>query len=118
MDAEAPPEACCGLCASTWGCVAFTHYEGRCYLKEEAVNVVSCEGCSSGVLTAPSPNATLPRKWEMAGMTFTGGRYCPNISIASAPANASLHRLASTGATWVPASCMSLAPNLSTRMRP
>lgn len=77
--------------------MAFTHYAGVCYLKEAEANRVICTNCTSGALVPP-PNATLPAKWPMAGVTFTGGRYCPNVSVASA---ASLRRLASTGATWV-----------------
>lgn len=42
-----------------------------------------------------------PSKWPIAGMTFTGGRYCPNVSMGSAEATSSLHHLRSTGANWV-----------------
>jgi len=34
-------------------------------------------------------------------MTFTGGRYCPNVSIAAEAGAASMRRLASTGAMWI-----------------
>ena len=44
---------------------------------------------------------SLPPKWPMAGITFTGGRYCPNVTMGSAAGLASLDHLASTGATWV-----------------
>mmetsp|Transcript_12773 Transcript_12773/g.38319 ORF Transcript_12773/g.38319 Transcript_12773/m.38319 type:complete len:359 (+) Transcript_12773:577-1653(+) len=37
----------------------------------------------------------------MSGMTFTGGRYCPEVVMGSPAAQASLARLASTGANWV-----------------
>jgi hypothetical protein len=91
---------CCSQCRRTWGCVGFTHYQSKCYLKEAATNRVDCADCASGLLDPP-PNATMPAKWEMAGMTFTGGRYCPNVSIAAEAGAASMRRLASTGATWI-----------------
>lgn len=49
---------------------------------------------------APAATA-LPPKWKLAGVTFTGGRYCPNVTLGSATARQSLERLASTGANFV-----------------
>ena len=43
----------------------------------------------------------LPPKWPMSGITFTGGRYCPNVTMGSREGLASLEHLASTGASWV-----------------
>lgn len=37
----------------------------------------------------------------MSGITFTGGRYCPNVTVGSPAAQRSLRHLASTGANWV-----------------
>ncbi len=37
----------------------------------------------------------------MSGITFTGGRYCPNVTMGSAAGLLSLDHLASTGANWV-----------------
>ena len=60
------------------------------------------EGCSAAAPLPPwVPPAELPPKWEMSGVTFTGGRYCPNVTLGSAAAQGSLAHLASTGATWV-----------------
>jgi hypothetical protein len=55
---------------------------------------------------APAAAATmgevgLPAKWSMAGVTFTGGRYCPNVTMGSDAGMLSLDHLASTGASWV-----------------
>ena len=49
----------------------------------------------------PPPPSPLPRKWPYAGITFTGGRYCPNVTLGSPTGLASLRHLASTGANWV-----------------
>ncbi len=48
-----------------------------------------------------TPPTTLPTKWNMSGITFTGGRYCPNVTMGSPAAQRSLAHLASTGANWV-----------------
>ena len=47
------------------------------------------------------PAAALPPKWAVAGMTFTGARYCPNVTLGSAASLASMRHLRSTGAEWV-----------------
>lgn len=44
---------------------------------------------------------SLPTKWNMSGMTFTGGRYCPSVAVGSAASNASMAHLRTTGADWV-----------------
>ena len=36
-----------------------------------------------------------------SGITFTNGKYCPNVTFASKGGHESLRRLASTGASWV-----------------
>ena len=54
---------------------------------------------SEGPPAPPPP--PLPPKWPIAGITFTGGRYCPDVTIGSAAGLASLDHLASTGASWV-----------------
>ena len=43
----------------------------------------------------------LPKKPEQAGITFTNGKYCPNVTFASPLAATSLQRLESTGANFV-----------------
>jgi hypothetical protein len=48
-----------------------------------------------------APPTELPAKWNMSGITFTGGRYCPNVTMGSPAAQRSLEHLASTGANWV-----------------
>ena len=45
-----------------------------------------------------TPPAQLPPKWNMSGMTFTGGRYCPNVTMGGTASQQSLAHLASTGA--------------------
>ena len=45
--------------------------------------------------------ADRPPPWEHRGITFTGGRYCPGVTLGSRAANASLDHLATTGANWV-----------------
>jgi hypothetical protein len=48
-----------------------------------------------------TPPAMLPTKWNMSGITYTGGRYCPNVTMGSPAAQRSLVHLATTGANWV-----------------
>ena len=47
------------------------------------------------------PAPPLPPKWPMSGITFTGGRYCPEVTLGSASGLASLEHLETTGANWV-----------------
>jgi hypothetical protein len=59
-------------------------------------------GCTAAPPPPPwVPPAELPTKWEMSGITFTGGRYCPNVTMGGAASLRSLSHLASTGANWV-----------------
>lgn len=51
--------------------------------------------------TNTAPPRPLPDKWNMSGITFTGGRYCPEVAMGGNESFASLQRLASTGANWV-----------------
>lgn len=48
-----------------------------------------------------SNGGALPAKWAVSGITFTAGRYCPNVTMGSDKALWSLDHLASTGATHV-----------------
>ncbi len=50
---------------------------------------------------APAPAPTPGRKLEQAGITFTNGKYCPNVTFDSPAGMNSLQRLASTGANAV-----------------
>ena len=89
------PPACAGLGRS--GCAA---------------SGPRCEwGGGSGCEPAPAPPPwtpppQLPPKWNMSGMTFTGGRYCPNVTMGGTASQQSLAHLASTGANcalpWLP----------------
>jgi len=40
-------------------------------------------------------------KYEQSGVTFTNGKYCPNVTFDSPKALMSLEHIASTGANWV-----------------
>ena len=54
------------------------------------------DGKASSVLTSEG-EFILPQ----SGITFTNGKYCPNVTFASKGGHESLRRLASTGASWV-----------------
>ena len=100
------PDACCSLCRAYPGCVAWTLYESTCYLKPGVEKTTPCDGCTSGWTGAAPPSPApipkgLPAKWRHAGMTYTNGRYCPNVTMGSARSQGSLRHLASTGASWV-----------------
>lgn len=108
----ASPDECCGACEQTFNCSAWTVYDGSCYLKPVFAGFQGgCAGCVSGVVVhrppqpAPAPAPPTPplppRKFNMSGITFTGGRYCPNVTMGSTRSLQSLEHLASTGATWV-----------------
>eukprot|EP01052_Picozoa_sp_SAG31_P001026 SAG31_NODE_33_length_32018_cov_69.763088_10_plen_511_part_00 len=59
-------------------------------------------GCAAAAPPPPwTPPVQLPPKWNVSGITFTGGRYCPNVTMGSPAALRSLQHLASTGANWV-----------------
>ena len=58
-------------------------------------------GLAAAAAAATTGEAVLPAKWSMAGITFTGGRYCPNVTMGSEAGMLSLDHLASTGASWV-----------------
>ena len=90
---------CCTACTMAPGCVAWTLYDGTCYMKAENHGTATCSSCVSGI--AANRSTPLPTIWKMAGMTFTGGRYCPTTQLGSSASEASLRHLASTGATWV-----------------
>lgn len=79
--------------------MAWTLYEGTCYMKSTFAGLQPCQGCVAGVVSG-TPSLPLPRKWRMAGMTFTGGRYCPNVTMGSADSFQSMKHLKTTGATW------------------
>ena len=66
---------CCGVCGFTPGCVAWTYYRGVCYMKATFQGTVPCVDCTAGTLERGDTRA-LPAKFDMAGITFTGGRYC------------------------------------------
>eukprot|EP00040_Diaphanoeca_grandis_P028457 m.164893 g.164893 ORF g.164893 m.164893 type:complete len:568 (-) comp31360_c1_seq1:31-1734(-) len=91
---------CCGACEQNFMCVAWTMLKGTCYLKETNLGTQPCADCTSGII-ASRATPSLPSKWEMAGMTFTGGRYCPNVTMGSQASFESMKHLKSTGATWV-----------------
>lgn len=91
---------CCGVCGFTPGCVAWTYYRGVCYMKATFQGTVPCVDCTAGTLERGDTRA-LPAKFDMAGITFTGGRYCPNVTMGSEDSRHSLQHLASTGANWV-----------------
>jgi hypothetical protein len=121
--------ACCALCSARLGCTAWTLYSGECYMKDSTAGRKACAACSSGLpppcagfdtaVSCPVPRCTwdgeksgctpppwtppaeLPTKWEMSGITFTGGRYCPNVTMGNPASSRSLAHLASTGASWV-----------------
>ena len=98
--------ACCGLCSAFPGCLAWTLYEGKCFLKPGFERATAASGVISGYLgggplPAPPAPAPLPRPWAHRGMTFTGGRYCPDVAMGSAASLQSLTHLASTGASHV-----------------
>eukprot|EP00051_Salpingoeca_urceolata_P002198 m.48023 g.48023 ORF g.48023 m.48023 type:complete len:661 (+) comp11963_c0_seq1:124-2106(+) len=85
-----------------------TNTNSTCYLKPTFGGFKGgCPGCVSGVVQRgpkhpwPAPTGRLPRKFNMSGITFTGGRYCPNVTMGSTQSLRSLEHLASTGATWV-----------------
>lgn len=42
-----------------------------------------------------------PVKWEHKGMTFTNGKYCPDVRFGTKESDLSLDNLAKTGSTWV-----------------
>jgi hypothetical protein len=98
---------CCDYCAQFPGCVSWTLFENSCFLKPGYENQTASKGCTSGYLgKGPPPVPTplpveLPKKWSHAGITYTGGRYCPDVKMGSDKALMSLKHLASTGATWV-----------------
>ncbi len=94
------PTQCCDMCGFTPGCVAWMLYEGKCYMKPSFTGTLPCTGCVSGKITS-GPKQQLPDKFPMAGITFTGGRYCPNVTLGSDRSNESLDHLASTGANWM-----------------
>ena len=43
-------DECCAACRANSACVAYTHFEGRCFLKSTSANRHSCDGCRSGTL--------------------------------------------------------------------
>ncbi len=47
------------------------------------------------------PSPPVPTVMAQRGITFTNGKYCPNVTFASAAAGRSLRRLADTGASHV-----------------
>jgi hypothetical protein len=104
-------EQCCVLCGEEPGCVAWTLYAQVCYLKNQYTGSVPCSDCISGFApgnrsssntppTPPSPQP-LPPQWEMKGMTFTGGRYCPEVAFGTPAAEEALRWLKTTGTNWV-----------------
>ena len=130
-DLQKNEQACCEACSNRQGCTAWTLYQQVCYMKSSTAGRKPCADCSSGVpepcgafASSPScpeprcawekgqcaaaptkppwqPPAELPPKWNMSGITFTGGRYCPNVTMGDPQSELSLAHLASTGATWV-----------------
>ena len=117
---------CCKACSDRQGCTAWTLYQQVCYMKDSTAGRKPCAHCSSGVpepcgnfsshascplprcqwqgLCSPAPinppwqpPAELPPKWNMSGITFTGGRYCPNVTMGDPESQQSLAHLASTG---------------------
>ena len=91
---------CCHGCGELGECKAWTVFGGICYLKNRAGGTVACSGCTSG-LRPNKPALPLPPKWPMAGITFTGGRYCPNVVMGSDASLASMQHLTTTGASWI-----------------
>eukprot|EP00912_Choanoflagellata_sp_UC4_P001936 UC4_evm2s1242 len=90
-------EECCSLCSQTPLCVSWTVFKSAEYWGRQP-----CPSCISGLSPKTSSNITsLPEPLYVKGMTFTGGRYCPDVSMDSTEGRASLRRLASTGSNWV-----------------
>ncbi len=94
--------SCCDACTQMVSCVAWTFFESRCYLKNTFERFTGCPKCISGLRSSNDQNATkIPKKWNIRGITFTGGRYCPEVKMGSNLSTLSLQHLASTGANWV-----------------
>lgn len=84
------PAQCCRYCNQFSGCVAWTLYKQSCYLKPGYEGRSTAKGCTSGFVgTEPKPPlptpapSQLPAKWPQAGITFTGGRYCPGQIVSN-----------------------------------
>ena len=74
----------------------------RCVPNFERISTESASTSAALQAAALAPAALpLPPKWPVAGITYTAGRYCPNVSMASREGRWSLAHLASTGANWV-----------------
>ncbi|KAF0718707.1 Aste57867_1533 [Aphanomyces stellatus] len=55
------PTNCCGDCQATDGCVAYTWFEGTCYLKSDRGNAKDLEGAVSGTVgDTPPPSTVAP----------------------------------------------------------
>lgn len=93
-------DECCSLCGMTFGCTAWTWYESVCYIKNSTAGRVSCSNCVSGTPSKHLPYP-LPNKFSHAGYTFTGGRYCPNVTMGSSYSHQSMHHLRTTGTDWI-----------------
>ena len=89
----ASPSECCGVCSEMMACQAWTYFGGACYMKSNYSHLQPCPSCISGIMAKGAGTHTrhpLPEKFRMSGITYTGGRYCPNVTMGSGVANASL----------------------------
>ena len=93
------PGECCTACEQRVGCAVWTLYNSTCYMKQQSSGSTECAECISG--WQPGGAIPLPDEWQIKGITFTGGRYCPNVTFGSAASEESMRRLRSTGANWV-----------------
>jgi hypothetical protein len=66
-----------------------------------AAAAAAAAAVGGGAHAATARSSGLPPKWNMSGMTYTGGRYCPSVAVGSAASNASMGHLQTTGADWV-----------------
>jgi hypothetical protein len=66
-----------------------------------AAAAAAAAAVGGGAHATTARSSGLPPKWNMSGMTYTGGRYCPSVAVGSAASNASMDHLQTTGADWV-----------------